>query len=141
MSDQTCDMKLKIESFDILGRSEYDGRLSAEDAEFLQSQCESINYEIRKDAELIIQFHQSYRSIELITNMFAEYNIELCYSNHSMKFKRCIFDSVKSITRCGDILIEAKFICRAKPGLPIEFEHTHIEDIMSDSDESERAYW
>lgn len=128
MSDQTCDMKLKIQSFDMLHRAYFDGMLSTEDAEFLQSQCESINYEIRKDAELTIQFHQSYRSIELLTNMFAEYNIELCYSNHSMKFKRCIFDSIRSLASNGDILIEAKFIHRAKPGLPVEFEHIKIDD-------------
>lgn len=128
MSDQTCDMKLKIESFDMLCRPEYDGRLSTEDAEFLQGQCESINYEIKEDAELVIQFHQSYRSIELLTKMFAEYDIELCYSNHSMKFKRCVFDSIKSVAVDGDILIEAKFICRAKPGLPVEFEHIKIDD-------------
>jgi len=127
MSDQTCYMKFKIESFDILLRSDYDGRLSTEDAEFLQSQCESINYEIRKDAELVIQFHQSYRSIELLTKMFAEYNIELYYYNHSMKFKRCVLDSIKSVTSNGNILVEAKFICRAKPGLPVELEIEHIK--------------
>lgn len=128
MSDQTCDVKFNIESFDILSRPEYDGMLSTEDAEFLQTQCKSVNYEIRKDAELIIQFHQSYRSVELLTNMFAEYNIELCYSNHSMKFKRCIFYSIRSVASNGDILIEAKFICRAKPGLPVEFEHIKVDD-------------
>lgn len=128
MSDQTCDMKFKIESFDILRRSYYDGQLSTEDAEFLQSQCESVNYEIREDAELVIQFHQSYRSIELLTKMFAEYDIELCYSNHSMKFKRCVFDSIKSIVSGGDILVEAKFICKAEPGLPVEFEHIKFDD-------------
>lgn len=127
MSDQTCDIKFKIESFDILRRPYYDGMLSTEDAEFLQAQCESISYEIRKDAELIIQFRQSYRSIELLTKMFAEYNIELCYSNHSMKFKRCVFDGIKSVVSNGDILVEAKFICRAEPGLPVEFEHIKID--------------
>lgn len=128
MSDQTCDLKFKIESFDILRRSDYDGKLSTEDTEFLQSQCENINYIIKKDAELTIQFRQSYRSIELLTNMFAEYDIELCYFNHSMKFKRCVFNSIKSIVSNGDILVEAKFICKSKPGLPVEFEHIKYDD-------------
>jgi hypothetical protein len=121
-------MKFKIESIDTLCRSDYEGKLSKEDAEFLQVQCKSINYEIRNDAELTIQFQQSYRSIELLTKMFAEYDIELCYSNHAMKFKRCVFDSIRSITSSRDVLVEVKFICEAKPGLPIEFEHIKIDD-------------
>lgn len=32
MNDQTCDMKFKIESFDIPRRPYYDGQLSTEDA-------------------------------------------------------------------------------------------------------------
>jgi hypothetical protein len=36
MNDQTCDLKFKIESFDMLQRYYYDGFLSEEDAEFLQ---------------------------------------------------------------------------------------------------------
>lgn len=127
MSDQVCDLKFKIESTDPLSRYDYDGRLSNEDVEFLQSQCVSINYEIRKDAELFIQFHQSYRSIELLTHMLAEYDIELCYSDHSMKFRRCVFDSVKSIISSNNILVEVKFICEAKPGLSVEFEHIKFE--------------
>ena len=128
MSDQVCDMKFKIESFDILCRADYDGILSAEDVEFLQSQCESINYEIRNDAELVIRFRQSYRSIELLTKMFAEYNIELCYYNHSLKFKQCVFNGIKSVVSNDDVLVEAKFICRAKPGLPVEIEHIKFDD-------------
>lgn len=131
MCDQTCDLRIKIESFDILRRSDYEGKLSTEDTEFLQAQYENINYMINNDAELTIQFRQSYRSIELLTKMVAEYDIELCYSNHSMKFKRCVFDSIKSVSNSGDILVEAKFICKAKPGmsvLSVGFEHVKTDD-------------
>lgn len=130
MSDQINNLKFKIESIDPLGRSDYDGKLSIEDTEFLQTQCESINYEIKKDAKLIVQFHQSYRSIELLTKMLAKYDIELCYSNHSMKFKRCVFDSIKSVANNNnnDLLVEVNFICEAKPGLPVEFEHIKTID-------------
>lgn len=128
MNDQACDFKLKIESIDLLCRLDDDSRLSVEDAEFLQAQCESANYEIIEDAKLIIQFNQSYRSIEILKNMVASYNIELCYSNHSMKFKKCVLDSFKSVTSHGDILVEAKFTCEAKPGLCVEFEHIKFDD-------------
>lgn len=128
MNDQMCDFKLKIESIDLLCRLDDGSRLSVEDAEFLQKQCESANYEITEDAKLVIQFHQSYRSIEIIKNMCARYNIELCYSNHSMKFKKCVLDSFKSVTSCGDILVQAKFTCEAKPGLPVEFDHIKFDD-------------
>ena len=139
MSDQTCDIKFKIESFDILRRPYYDGMLSTEDAEFLQAQCESASYEIIEDAKLIIQFHQSYKSIEILKNMRARYNIELCYSSHSMKFKKCVLDSFKSVTSHGDILVEAKFICEAEPGLPVEFEHIKFDDYEIKEYESKRA--
>ena len=129
MNDQTNNLKLKIESIDPLGRSYYDGKLSVEDTEFLQTQCEGINYEIKKDAKLIVQFRQSYRSIELLTKMLAKYDIELHYSNHSMKFKRCSFDSIKSVAdNNNNLLVEVNFICEAKPGLPVEFEHIKTID-------------
>lgn len=128
MNDQTCDFKFKIESVDSLCRLDYDDRLSTEDAKFLQTQCESASYEIIDDAKLVIQFYQSYRSIEIIKNMVARYNIELCYSNHSMKFNRCILDSFRSVTSSGDFLVEVKFTCEAKPGLRVEFEHVKFDD-------------
>jgi len=124
MNDQTCDIKIKIESVDLLNRLAYDGCLSKEDSNFIQTQCLSINYEIRSDAEITVQFHQSYEIIELLIKMYnALYNIELCYSSQTMKFNQCAFIGMKSLLLGKDVIIEAKFICKARPGLPVEFDH------------------
>ena len=128
MSDQTCDAKFTIESVDLLKRLCYEGSLSPEDVEVLQSNKVSINYSIKNDAEIVFRFFQSYEIIELLTKMTALYNISLMYSNHVMKFNHCKFNSMKSVISDNDILVEAKFICEAKPGLSVEFEHTKIGD-------------
>jgi hypothetical protein len=127
MSDKVCNKGFTIESIDLLGRYEYDGKLSEDNIKFLQSKQINTDYLIESDAEIIIKFYQSYELIELLTHMSALYNISLIYSDHVMKFNHCKFNSIKSLSNGEDVLVEVKFICESKPGLPVEFEHTKIE--------------
>lgn len=128
MNDQVRDKNILFTSCSLLDQLDYDGKLSQEDIKFLQvNQC-GFDYSIKSDAEIIVKFYQSFNVVQLLTKMTARYDISLMYSDHIIKFKGCKFVEMKSLSHGDDVLVEAKFICEAKPGLRVEFEHTKIDD-------------
>lgn len=123
MNDKLCNKNIIIKSDDFLHREEYDGKLSQEDVKLLQSNQCGFDYIIKSDAEITIKFYQSFEIIEILTKMTAIYDISLIYSNHTIKFNNCFPRGIRSLSDGDNVLIEIKFICKAKPGLPVEFEH------------------
>jgi hypothetical protein len=131
MNDKLCNKNIIIKSDDFLHREEYDGKLSQEDVKLLQSNQCGFEYSIKHNsdyksceiAEIIIKFYQSFEIIEILTKMTAIYDISLIYSNHTIKFNNCFPRGIRSLSDGDNVLVEIKFICKAKPGLPVEFEH------------------
>lgn len=123
MNDQVCNKNIVIKSSDFLHREEYDGKLSQEDVKLLQSNQCGFDYIIKSDAEITIKFYQSFEIIELLTKMTAIYDISLIYSDHTIKFNSCFPRGIRSLSDGTNVLVEIKFICKSKPGLPVEFEH------------------
>lgn len=123
MNDKVYNKNIAIKSSDLLCREEYDGKLSQEDVKLLcSSQC-GFDYIIKSDAEITIKFYQSFEIIEILTKMTAIYDISLIYSNHIIKFNNCFPRGIRSLSDGDNVLVEIKFICKSKPGLPVEFEH------------------
>jgi len=135
-SDKVCDTKFVIESIDPIGRMYYDGYLSNDDINTLQSNVADVSYYIktedfgdniddqRRYANIFVKFYQSYEVIEIINKMVASvYNITLIYSTHSIKFSECMIYDMKSLHNHDDIFVEVKFTCKPKIGLHVEFEH------------------
>lgn len=138
-NDKVRDTRLVIESVDPIDRVYYDGYLSKDDINILQSNVADINYFIkaedfgdniedadRRYANIFIKFYQSYEVIEIISKMIGSrvYNITLIYSGHAIKFNECMLYSMKSLHCSDDVLVEVKFTCRPRVGLHVEFEHT-----------------
>lgn len=138
-TDKVHDIKLVIESVDPIDRVYYDGYLSKDDINVLQSNIADVNYCIKVEdfcdnindadyryANIVVKFYQSYEVIEIISKMIGVciYNVTLIYSGHSIKFNECMIYSMKSL-HCGDdVLVEVTFVCKPRVGLHIEFEHT-----------------
>lgn len=139
-TDKVHDTKLVIESVDPIDRAYYDGYLSEDDVNILQSNVADVNYRIKIEdfgsiedddhryANIFVKFYQSYEVIEIINKMIGArvYNITLIYSGHSIKFNECIIYDIKSMHFNDDVLVEVKFTCKPKVGLHVEFEHTRI---------------
>lgn len=123
MNDKVCNKNIAIKSSDLLCREEYDGKLAQEDVELLCSNQCGFDYIIKSDVEITIKFYQSFEIIEILTKMTAIYDISLIYSNHTIKFNNCFPRGIRSLSDSDNVLVEIKFICKAKPGLPVEFEH------------------
>lgn len=140
MRDNICNKDIIIKSTDLLDREEYDGKLSLEDVELLHNEQYSFEYSIMPNdvidvksyksceiAEITVKFYQSFEIIELLTKMTAMYDVSLTYSEHTMKFNKCVPIGMRSLSDCGNVLVEVKFICKSKPGLHVEFEHIKID--------------
>lgn len=139
-NDKVHDNKFVIESVDNYGRIYYDGFLSDDDVNVLQSNVSDVNYHIKVEdfcddinddghryANIVVKFYQSYDVIEIIRKMFgSHYNITLRYSGHSIKFNECIIYDVKSLCSADDVFVEVKFTCKPRTGLHVEFEHSKI---------------
>lgn len=140
-TDKTYDTKLVIESVDPIDRAYYDGYLSEDDINILQSNVADVNYCIKVEdfsndisddnhryANIFVKFYQSYEIIEIINKMVGSciYNITLIYSGHAIKFNECMLYNMKSLHYNDDVLVEAMFICKPKVGLHVEFEHKRI---------------
>lgn len=140
-TDKTYDTKLIIESVDHIDRVCYDGYLSEDDINILQSNVADVNYCIKVEdfeddisgdnhryANIFVKFYQSYEIIEIINKMVGSraYNVTLIYSGHAIIFNECMIYSMKSL-HCGDdVLVEVMFTCKPKVGLHVEFEHSRI---------------
>lgn len=139
-NDKVHDIKFVIESVDPIDRAYYDGYLSEEDANILQSSVADVNYRIKIEdfgsieeddhryANIFAKFYQSYEVIEVINKMIGArvYNITLIYSGHSIKFSECMLYDMRSLHCNDDVLVEVMFICKPKVGLHVEFDHTRI---------------
>lgn len=139
-NDKVHDIKFVIESVDSIDRTYYDGYLSEDDANILQSSVADVNYCIKVEdfgsiedddhryANIFVKFYQSYEVIEIINKMIGArvYNITLIYSGHSIKFSECMIYDMRSLHRNDDVLVEVMFTCKPKVGLHVEFEHTRI---------------
>ena len=140
-NDKVHDIKFVIESVDPIDRVYYDGYLSEDDINILQSNVADVNYFIKVEdfsndisddyhhyANIFVKFYQSYEIIEIINKMVGScvYNITLIYSGHAIKFNECMLYNMKSL-HCGDdVLVEVMFTCKPKVGLHVEFEHSRI---------------
>lgn len=141
-NDKVRDTKLAIQSVDPIDRAYYDGYLSEDDINILQSNVADVNYCIKVEdfgddvsndnhryANIFVKFYQSYEVIEIISKMIGAgcvYNITLIYSGHSIKFNECMLYNMKSL-HCGDdVLVEVMFTCKSRVGLHVEFDHTRI---------------
>lgn len=139
-NDKVHDIKLAIQSVDPIDRAYYDGYLSENDVNILQSSVADVNYRIKTEdfgsiedndhryANIFVKFYQSYEVIEIINRMIGArvYNITLIYSGHSIKFSECMLYDMRSLHRNDDVLVEVMFTCKPKVGLHVEFEHTRI---------------
>ena len=129
MNDKTYYRYISFTSSDLLDRLEYDGKLSQEDVKLLQDNLFEFDYSITSDAEITIKFYHSFEIIQLLYRMTAMYDISLMYDGHIMKFNNCqSAGMIRSLSDGDDVLIEVKFLCKSKPGLPVEFEHIKICD-------------
>jgi hypothetical protein len=140
-NDKVHDTKLVIESVDPINRIYYDGYLSEDDVNILQSNVADVNYRIKIEdfgntldddshryANIFVKFYQSYDVIEVINKMVGSrvYDITLLYSGHSIKFNECMIYDMRSLYCGDDVLVEVMFTCKPRVGLHIEFEHTRI---------------
>lgn len=139
-TDKTYDTKLIIESVDPIDRIYYDGYLSEDDVNILQSNVADVNYFIKVEdfsdnidgdcryANIFVKFYQSYEVIEIINKMIGSrvYNVTLIYSGHSIKFNECMIYDMKSLHYNDDVLVEVMFTCKSRVGLHVEFEHKRI---------------
>lgn len=140
-NDKVHDIKFVIESVDPIDRTYYDGYLSEDDINILQSNVADINYCIKVEdfgnnisddnnryANIFVKFYQSYEIIEIINKMVGSrvYNITLIYSGHAIKFNECMLYNMKSLYCNDDVLVEAMFTCKPKVGLHVEFDHIKI---------------
>ena len=128
MNDKIYYRYISFTSSDLLDRLEYDGKLSQEDVKLLQDSLFGFDYSITSDAEIAIKFYHSFKIIELLTKMTALYDIKLMYSDHIIKFNNCQYVGMRSLSDGDNILVEIKFVCKAKHGQRVEFEHIKMDD-------------
>lgn len=140
-TDKVHDIKFVIESVDPIDRTYYDGYISEDEINILQSNVADINYCIKVEdfcndisddnhyyANIFVKFYQSYEIIEIINKMVGScvYNITLIYSGHAIKFNECMLYNMKSLHCNDDVLVEVIFTCKPKVGLHVEFDHIKI---------------